>query len=188
MDGDSNQLVVMPSRSAAAKGLVVALLMFGGGIGCAWAVRQVWPRPVALAAQVVLVPCAVLFLVAACYALRFFSKRPVLVVGADGVTDQSGLGGVGFVGWTEIAGVRHGVYGRSGPLLIIDARHPDQIIERQPWRLKRMALRFNDRHGLGIVAIAERLLSTPAQSVAEAITEHLETQSGHPGKRTRRRR
>jgi hypothetical protein len=112
---------------------------------------------------------ALVWMAAAVYMVRFFIPRPLMVLDDRGLLDRSSTIGVGFVAWDELKRVRYAAIGRSGPVLTVDARHPDRVIARQRFGLKRAALRYNLRHDLGIVSVTQRILAIPAEDLEHAI-------------------
>lgn len=72
---------------------------------------------------------------------RLRDRRPALVIGNDGLTDESSFGSVGFIGWDEIAEVR--IFRRNlVKYLGIVPKDPAALGRRAGWRA-RLTLGFN---------------------------------------------
>lgn len=110
---------------------------------------------------------------------RVVVRRPTLVVGPDGILDHGSLiaTGMGLIRWDEILGVRPnsssagGVKQRYLSILVTDA---PAIRKRQPlW--KRIASRTIVSSPLSMFDISQRLLTVPAEDLAEQIKRYVET-------------
>jgi hypothetical protein len=179
---ESDELLVMSSRREAAKRCGVGVILCAGGAVGALVAPIAFPPVLARAAQGILWLCTLVVLAMVVYGLRFLKSRPLLALGAEGLVDRSSVAAIGFLAWNEVAGVRRDAERRAGRFLIIEATNPTRVIQRQSSRLKRAALRYNVRHGFGVVAIAEGMLALPAEEV-EATIERM----AGLGLRTRRR-
>jgi hypothetical protein len=100
---------------------------------------------------------------------RLLINRPVLLVDAQGIIDQSNLIGIGRLHWNEISAIRPTVYIGQEMLSIVPL-DLDAVISRQRSPIRRYALRFNQRRGLGI-AIAASVLSVSLPELQREIEE-----------------
>lgn len=106
------------------------------------------------------------------FATRLASKRPILVIGTDGILDRTSLASVGLLHWEEIVGVEPRAVGTE-PFVLIRTNDPDAVVARQRWLMKRLLLRMSARMGYGVAAITVNVLPISGEQVIHAIEEWL---------------
>lgn len=153
-------------------------LLKGGAIGGCFCAVMVFtfvslpslPDVLRYGAEAVLVVGFVLFAGMGPYvAYRLLANVPVLVVDAEGLIDRSSLAGVGRIRWNEIEDIRTTAYLGQAMVSIVPVDF-DNVISRQRSPIRRAALRFNKRRGLGI-AVAVSVLSVSVPELCREIEE-----------------
>jgi hypothetical protein len=172
---DGERIVVYPNRGllllySAAQALFLAIM---GAVLAFVPIDNIWIR-CGLGFLAVLMGLVFLATLS-----RVVVRRPTLVVGPDGILDHGSLiaTGMGLIRWDEILGVRPnfssagGVKQRYLSILVTDA---PAIRKRQPpW--KRIASRTIVSSPLSMFDISQRLLTVPAEDLAEQIKRYVET-------------
>jgi hypothetical protein len=127
---------------------------------------------------VLLIPCYVggpFFGLCFLLALRRFSGEPLIVIGPEGVRDNSSLVGTGLIRWDEIRRIfPHDSFGQR--YVGIDLHDPATLLSRQPsW--KRILLRLNARLLGAHLSIAETGLPISAAQLMMEVSGYLEKPS-----------
>ena len=100
---------------------------------------------------------------------RLLANKPALLIDAQGIIDHSNLIAIGRIEWNEISAVRPTTYMGQEMLSIVPLDF-DAVIARQRSPIRRYALRFNQRRGLGIT-IAESVLPVTVSDLKHEIEQ-----------------
>ena len=114
-------------------------------------------------------------LVAVWSARKFFDKKPGLILGNNGMTDNSsGISG-GHIPWSDITGTKI-MKINFQKMLVIMLRNPDEYI-RQGNKLQRMAKRANYKMCGSPIAISAHALNIKFSNLTALLNEYLQQYS-----------
>lgn len=159
-------LTIYPNRGRNVLLTVGALAFVAGGLWMMGLFGEytVFGGPNPVFALVGLVAVVFFGLCAGFLIYQIISRRPALVLDADGLLDRASLSAVGRVGWAEITGAR-ALANNAQVIVAIDVRDPEAVLGRQP-RLRAAFVRSSAKMTGAVVNI-------PANGLAEVEPEQL---------------
>jgi hypothetical protein len=99
--------------------------------------------------------------------LRMVRNRPVLIMDADGFTDQGSLISAGYVPWQEVQRIEERPFGRR-IFVAVTVTDPEALRARQPaWR--RLLYRINGRTAAGDIFIPDNVLPMSPTELARTM-------------------
>ena len=166
---DDGQMIVVYAKKSRVVFYIVRLALLSGILTTVGAWISIDPR---YQTGVVLIAFLDLFLgvFLVLGIARLISKTPVLIVNAEGITDNSTLiaTGMGMVPWREVLGLRI-PSARSARFLTVEADNNTILREQALWK---RALLVLVRSPLGLIRIREFLLPMPLEELRAQIEEY----------------
>lgn len=119
---------------------------------------------------------AVVFFGGICIAVikKIFDKKPGLKIDEKGIWDNSSGVSVGLVEWIDIVGVRK-ISVSGTRFLLIDVRNPEKYLDNIKGRLKKQAMKANNRKYGTPISISSNGLSIKFKNLEELIVSAFET-------------
>lgn len=105
---------------------------------------------------------------------KIFDKKPGLKIDEKGIWDNSSGVSVGLVEWIDIIGVRK-INVSGTRFLLIDVRNPEKDLDNIKGRIKRQAMRVNNKKYGTPISISSNGLSVKFNKLEELITSAFQT-------------